>query len=95
MWGLIFLKVWVEEKIDIWLKLLITMIGCILTFTSDWSCAAPLSILMIGRNRNQFYKQMLWLMAIISLYATAFCIFKDQIYEIVHLACWFSVPLLC
>ena len=95
MWGLIFLKVWDEEKINTWLKLLITIAGCILTFTSDWSCAAPLSILMLGRNRGNFvHMQMLWLMAIIALYAVAFCIFKDQRYGIIHMACWFSVPLL-
>ena len=94
MWGLIFLKVWDEEKIDIWLKLIITIVGCILTFTSDWSCAASLSILMIGRNRDNFYKQMLWLMAIITLYAVAFYTFHNPTYGILHLACWFSVPLL-
>ena len=94
MCGLIFLKVWDEEKINIPLKLLITIIGCILTITSDWSCAAPLAILTIGRNRGKFYKQMLWLMAIITLYAIAFYIFKNHTYGIVHMACWFSVPLL-
>ena len=50
MWGLIFLKVWDTENFDIWLKVLITVAGCILTVTSDWSCAAPLAILMVGRN---------------------------------------------
>ena len=94
MWGLIFLKVWDEEKIDAWIKFLITLLGCIVTFTSDWSCIASLAILMIGRNRDNFYKQMLWLMALITLYALAFYILKNHTYGIVHLACWFSVPLL-
>ena len=58
MWGLIFLKVWDDEKLDTLFKLLITIVGCILTFTSNWSCAAPLAILMIGLNNGNFYKQM-------------------------------------
>ena len=37
---------------------------------------------------------MLWLMAIITLYAAAFFIFKNPVYGMVHMACWLSVPLL-
>ena len=70
------------------------MLACLLTCTSDWSCAAPLAILMIGRNRGCFHKQMLWMMAIISLYAVAFFIFHSPTYGMVHLACWLAVPLL-
>ena len=49
---------------------------------------------MIGRNRGCFHKQMLWMMAIISLYAVAFFIFHSPTYVMVHLACWLAVPLL-
>ena len=94
MWGLILLKTWDTEKFAVWLKVLITIAACLLTYSSDWSCAAPLAVLMVGRSRGNFHKQMLWLMAITSLYAVAFFIFNNQIYGMVHLACWFSVPLL-
>ena len=94
MWGLIFLKTWDSDKLNIPVKVLVTMLGCVLTATSDWSCAAPRAILMIGRSRGNFHKQMLWLMAIVSLYAVAFFIINDHIYGMVHLACWFTVPLL-
>ena len=94
MWGLILLRVWDEEKLALWLKILITLIACLLTVTSDWSCAAPLAILMVGRCRDNFYKQMLWLMAITTMYAVAFYIFNDPTYGMVHMACWLTVPLL-
>ena len=94
MWGLILLKIWDEEKIDTWVKVLITAIGCIMTFRSDWSCAAPLAILMVGRNRGNFHKQMLWLMAMTTSYSIAFFIINNHIYGMVHMACWFTVPLL-
>ena len=55
MWGLIFLKVWDTEGLGTWLKVLITAGGCVLTATSDWSCAAPLAILMVGRSRGKFF----------------------------------------
>ena len=103
MWGLILLKVWDMERLQIgksamrlavWHKVAITLVACLLTFTSDWSCAAPLAILMVGRSRGNFHKQMLWLMLIISLYAVAFFIFHSHVYGMVHLACWLVVPLL-
>lgn len=94
LWGLILLKVWDMEKLPLWCKIAVTLLACALTFTSDWSCAAPLAILMVGRNRGNFHKQMLWLMAIISLYAIAFFLFHSHIYGMVHLASWLVVPLL-
>ena len=94
MWGLILLKVWDMEQLSRWLKVLITLLACLLTFSSDWSCAAPLAILMIGRSRGDFYKQMLWMMLIISLYAVAFYVVNNPTYGIVHLACWLAVPFL-
>ncbi len=94
MWGLILLKVWDMDGLQRWHKAGITLLACALTFTSDWSCAAPLAILMIGRNRGNFHKQMLWMMFIISLYAIAFSIFHSPAYGMVHMACWLTVPIL-
>lgn len=94
MWGLIFLKIWDMDNLEIWLKILITIVGCILTVTSDWSCAAPLAILLIGRNYGHFYKQMLYLMFFTTLYAIGFFIFNSPIYGMVHMACWLAIPLL-
>ena len=91
LWGLILLKVWDMERLARWQKVGVTLVVCMLTCTSDWSCAAPLAILMIGRNRGCFHKQMLWMMAIISLYAVAFFIFHSPTYGMVHLACWLAV----
>ena len=94
MWGLILLKVWDTQKLFTWQKVSITIAACLLTFTSDWSCAAPMAILMMGRSRGNFHKQMLWLMLIITLYAIAFFILNSQIYGMVHMGCWLAVPLL-
>jgi len=72
----------------------VTLLACLLTFTSDWSCAASLAILMVGRNWGNSHKQMLWLMLIITLYAVAFSVFHSHTYGLVHLACWLAVPFL-
>lgn len=94
MWGLILLKVWDSGTFETWQKELITIIACLMTFTSDWSCAAPMAILMMGRNRGDFEKQMLWLIVIIMLYAAAFYMLNNHTYGMVHLAGILAVPLL-
>ncbi len=94
MWGLILLKVWDMERLPRWQKVAVTILACLLTCTSDWSCVPVLAILMMGRNRGNFSKQMLWLMLFISLYAVAFFIFHSHVYGILHMACWLAVPLL-
>ena len=94
MWGLILLKVWDMERLARWQKVAVTLLACLLTFTSDWSCVPPLAILMMGRNRGNFYKQMMWLMLIVTLYAVAFFIFLNKTYGMGHMACWLAVPLL-
>ena len=83
LWGLILLKVWDMESKTV-VKVAITIVACLLTCTSDWSCAAPLAILMIGRNYGHFYKQMLWMMVIITGYAVAFFVFHSPTYGMVH-----------
>ena len=55
---------------------------------------APLAIFMVGRSRGNFHKQMVWLMAVTTMYAVAFFIFNNPTYGMVHMACWFTVPLL-
>lgn len=105
LWGLVLLKVWDTEKLQIgigvseinlrqWHKICITLLACVLTFTSDWSCSAPLAILAIGRSRGNFYKQMLWMMLIITGYSVGFFIFHSPTYGMVHMASWLTVPLL-
>ena len=49
---------------------------------------------MVGRSRGNFHRQILWLMAIVTGYAAAFFIFNSPTYGMVHMACWFTVPLL-
>ena len=92
--GLLLRKVWDTECLQLWQKVGISLVACLLTFTSDWSCVPTLAIPLMGRSRGNFSRQMLWLMLIISAYAVAFFIFHSPTYGMVHLACWLAVPLL-
>lgn len=66
-WGLVLLSVNDSEKLKTWQKTAIIILGCIITFPSDWSCIATMAVLYIGSYRGNFKKQMMWMMVWIFL----------------------------
>ena len=93
-WGLVLLCISDNEKLKQWQKVLLTLIICIITFPSDWSCIATLAVLYIGANRGNFKKQMICMMIFTFMYALVYFIFIDKIYAIVQLFTCLTIPLL-
>ncbi len=93
-WGLVLL--YVNDKADWkgWQKILFTMFACLITFPSDWSCIATMSILFIGTNRGCFKKQMAWMMIWTAVYAAVYFFFIDKVYGIIQLGTCLTIPLL-
>lgn len=50
-WGLVLLYIHDRKPWKPWLKILITIVICFITFPSDWSCIATMAILAIGTNK--------------------------------------------
>ena len=93
-WGLVLLCVIDSEKFKQWQKRLITILVCLITFPSDWSCIATMSVVAIGTNRGNFKKQMIWMMIWTFMYALVYFIFIDKVYAIVQLCTCLSIPVL-
>ena len=92
--GLLMLVVADSESIPLWEKILLISGLCLVSVPADWSCIAPLAILMVGRNRGSFRKQMSWMALFIVLYSVILFIFADRVYALIQLAALFSIPLL-
>lgn len=93
-WGLVLLYISDNEKLKQWQKVLLTLIICIITFPSDWSCIATLAVLYIGANRGNFKKQMICMMIFTFMYALVYFFFIDKIYAIIQLFTCLTIPLL-
>lgn len=93
-WGLVLLYIYDKKQWKTWQKILITIIVCLVTFPSDWSCIATLAILVIGTNRGNFKKQMLHMMFYTTLYAIVYFIFIDKVYAFIQLGTCLAIPLL-
>ena len=93
-WGLVLLRIHSNEKTASWLKFALTILICVISFPSDWSCVAAMAILFMGQARGDFRRQMCWLMVWSAVYALVYFFFIDKIYALVQLGTALSIPLL-
>lgn len=93
-WGLMLLRMNDSEKLKYWQKVLITLVVCLITFPSDWSCIASMAILGIGTHRGDFKRQMTEMMVWSLVYALVYFFFIDKVYALIQLGTCLTIPLL-
>ncbi len=93
-WGLVLLHILESETLKQWQKVIITMLVCVITFPSDWSCIATMAIVYIGTNRGNFKKQMISMMVWTFFYAVVYFVFIDKVYAIIQLGTCLTIPFL-
>lgn len=93
-WGVIVLVINDSSKLKQWLKVLLIIAICVITFCSDWSCIAVMAILQIGANRGNFKKQMIGMTVWVAMYAIIYAICINPIYGVIQMFAAFTIPLL-
>lgn len=93
-WGLVLLYIHDQKPWKPWLKIFITILVCLITFPSDWSCIATMAIIYIGVYRGNFKKQMAYMMLWSAVYALVYFFFIDKVYAIIQLFTCLTIPLL-
>ena len=92
--GLVLLRIHSNEKTASWLKFALTILICVISFPSDWSCVASMAILYMGVSRGDFKKQMVWMMVWSAVYALVYFLFLDRLYGLLQLGTCLTIPLL-
>ena len=93
-WGLVLLRIDKSEKIKNYMKVILTLLICLITFPSDWSCIASLCVLAFGTNRGNFKKQMLLMISFVFMYAIVYYFALDKIYGIIQMAVVLAIPVI-
>jgi len=93
-WGLMLLKLYSLPQLPDWGKLGLTILVCVITFPSDWSCVAAMAVLFLGVNRGNFRLQMTWMMVWTAVYALVYFLFLDPVYGALQLFTCLTIPLL-
>ena len=92
--GLLALAVHKTEKMKIWQKQIIICICILAAFPADWSSPAALAILHMGRNKDNFKKQMLWLIFFIATYSIVYFIVLNKVYGLIQMLIILAIPIL-
>ncbi len=94
--GLLALAVVKSEhpKLKPWHKYVIVTVCMAAAFCANWSTPAAAAILLMGLNRGNFGKQMLWLSLCIGMYAAIYAVAVDMVYGVLQMAVVLSFPLL-
>ena len=94
-WGLVMLRIINSKKIRrSSSKLILIILICLISFPSDWSCIASLCILAFGTNRDNFKKQMFWMIFYVAIYSAVYFFAINKIYGMVQMAVVLSIPIL-
>lgn len=94
-WGLVMLRIANSNKMKPnWLKGIFTILICIISFPSDWSCVAALCILAMGTSGENFKKQMLWLMFYGFIYSVVYFFAVDKVYGCIQMCIVLAIPIL-
>ena len=92
-WGLVMLRIVKSEKIPKqWVKTVLLLLLCLVTFPSDWSCIASLCILAFGTNRGKLRTQSMWLIIYVAIYATVYCFAIDWGYGLLQMVGVLAIP---
>lgn len=91
--GLVMLRVVNSEKIQKqWVKTVLILLICLVTFPSDWSCIASLCILAFGTNRGNLKAQSLWMIFYVAIYSAVYCFTIDWVYGLVQMGVVLAIP---
>ena len=92
--GLIMLIVNNSSKIKNWLKPILIILLCVISFPCDWSCIGSLVVFSIGSNKDKLLKQILWSYAWIILYFVVYFFAIDKRYALIQFATILALPIL-
>jgi len=92
--GLLALAIYKTDKIKIWLKHIILIPVIFTAFFADWSSPGALAILYMGRNRDNFKKQMISLVICIAMYSIGYFIFLNKVYGLMQMLIVLAIPIL-
>lgn len=93
-WGLVMLRIADSKRIKSIYKVLLVILICIITLSSDWSCIAALCIMAVGTNRGDFRKQMSWMIFYVALYSLVYFFAIDKAYGILQMGVVLSIPVI-
>lgn len=84
-WAVVLMLIFTTKRLKQWMKIVLILIICFVTFPSDWSTVAAMCPVYLYLNRGSFKKQAITLVIWSAIYATVYFIFMDKVYGIIQM----------
>ena len=98
MWSLMLsvVLIWIyqKEKIPEWVKFILLILICVISFPSDWSSIAVMCPFYLYMHRGDFELQARDIVLWTFIYAAVYFIFLDKLYGILQMFTFLTIPLL-
>ena len=91
-WSVVLMVIFTTDRLPQWLKLVLIILICVITFPSDWSSIAAMCPVFLYLNRGDFKKQSLAILIWTFIYAAVYFIFIDKVYAVIQM---FTLLSLC
>lgn len=91
--GLLLIKV-NDSNLKNYVKIILSVLICLISFPADWSCVAPITILFMWENRDNFAKSMIALLIMTASYVAVYFFAIDKLYAILQFGTALSIPFL-
>lgn len=93
-WSVVIMVIFTTEKMPQWMKIVLIILICFITFPSNWSSVAAMCPVYLYLYRNDFKKQSIVLLVWSAIYAIVCFIFMDKVYGILQMCTLLSLPIL-
>ena len=93
-WGLVALVIMDSPSLKQWMKTLLIIIICFITFCADWSCIAVMAIVSISMNRGDLKKQAIGMVIWVAFYSLVYFLFIDKVYGLLQMLVVLTIPFL-
>ena len=93
-WAVVLMVVFTTERLPKWLKIVLIIAICFITFPSDWSTVAAMCPVYLYLNRGDFKKQSLTMLIWVAIYSAVYFIFMDKPYGLLQMCTLLSLPIL-
>ncbi|WP_026489315.1 TraX family protein [Butyrivibrio sp. XBB1001] len=93
-WAVVLMVVFTTDRLPKWLKIVLIIAICFISFPADWSTIAAMCPVYLYINRGDFKKQSLTMLIWVSMYVAVYFIFMDKIYGLLQFGTLLSLLVL-
>ena len=93
-WAPVLIAICRKDDVKQWVKIVLIIAACLITFPSDWSTIAMICPFYLYAHRGKFKLQARDIVIWSALYAAVYFVFLDKVYGVLQMFTFLTIPIL-